>query len=81
MNKIETEKKFYQKLDKTKTFLLTAVIVGMGSLILFFQYWSIDSVTRIDLWIWTLIVGILFTILTIIGHLIFEHERKKYVKV
>jgi len=77
---IETEKRFYQKMNKQKTFLLTLVIVGLGSFFLYIQYWSIGSSDSIDLVIWTLIVGILFVALTLIGYSVFEHERKKYTE-
>jgi hypothetical protein len=77
---IETEKKFYQKMDKTKTFLLTLIIVGVGCLFLYIQYWSIEQYGEMGLWIWTLVVGILFLILTLIGYSMFEYERKKYLK-
>ena len=77
---IETEKRFYQKMDKQKTFLLTLVIVGLGSFFLYIQYWSIGYSDSIDLVIWTLIVGILFVALTVIGYSVFEYERKKYTE-
>ena len=77
---IKTEKKFYQKMNKQKTLLLTLLIVGFGSLFLYYQYWTIDQSSTTNLIIWTLIVGILFVSQTIIGHSIFEHERKKYIQ-
>ena len=75
---IETEKKFYKKMNKQKTFLLTLLIAGAGSFFLYSRYWSIESCKVIDLSIWTLIVGILFVSQVLIGHSIFEYERKKY---
>ena len=77
---IETEKKFYQKMNKQKTFLLTLVIVGLGSFFLYIQYWSIEHSKAVELWLWTLIVGILFVFQTLIGHSLFEYERKKYTE-
>ena len=75
---IETEKKFYQKMNKKKSFLITLVIVGVGSLFLYNQFWSIEHSETIELWVWTLIVGILFVSETLIGYSVFENERKKY---
>lgn len=77
---IETEKRFYQKMNRQKTLLLTLAIVGLGSFFLYIQYWSIDRCRAIELWFWTLIVGILFVALTLIGYFVFEHERKKYTE-
>ena len=77
---IETETKFYQKMNKNRTFLLTLAIVGVGSFFLFIQYWSIGTPKPIDLSIWILLVGFLFVSQLLIGHSIFEYERKKYVK-
>ena len=68
-------------MNKTKTFLITLIIVGMGFLLLYFQYWSMEQPKIIEFWLWTLIVGILFAVLTIIGHYIFEYERKKYIEI
>ena len=76
---IETEKRFYQKMDKQKTFLLTLLIVGVGSFFLYSQYWSISGYKVMDLSIWTLIVVILFVSQVLVGHYIFEYERKKYI--
>jgi hypothetical protein len=76
---IETEKRFYNKMDKKKTFLLTFLIVGAGSFFLYSRYWSISGFKVVDLSIWTLIVGILFVFQVFVGHYIFEYERKKYV--
>jgi hypothetical protein len=75
---IETEKKFYKKMNKQKTFLLTLLISGTGSFFLYSRYWSINSCKVIDLSIWTLIVVILFVFQVLIGNSIFEYERKKY---
>ena len=75
---IETEKRFYKKMDKQKTFLLTLLIAGLGSFFLYIWYWSISGFKVMDLSIWTLIVVILFVFQVLIGHSIFEYERKKY---
>ena len=77
---IETETKFYKRMNKRKTFLLTIIIVGIGSLFLYSQYWSIRQSSPIELWLWALIVIILFVAQTLIGYSIFECERKKYIK-
>ena len=76
---IDTEKRFYKIMNKQKTFLLTLLIVGLGSILLFVQHWSIDGCKRIDLAIWTLIVVTLFICQMLIGYSIFEYERKKYI--
>lgn len=76
---IETEKRFYRKMDKQKTFLLTLLIVGLGSFFLYSRYWSISGFKVMDLSIWTLIVGILFVSQVLVGYYIFEYERKKYI--
>jgi RsiW-degrading membrane proteinase PrsW (M82 family) len=77
---IETEKRFYQIMNRQKTFLLTVIIVGLGSFFLYYQYWKIDHSNSINLVIWTLFVGIIFVSQTMIGYSIFEHERKKYIE-
>ena len=77
---IETEKRFYQKMNRQKTFLLTLAIVGLGSFFLYIQYWSIDHCRAMELCLWTLIGVILFFALTLIGYSVFEHERKKYTE-
>jgi len=76
---IETEKRFYKKMDRQKTFLLTLAIVGLGSFFLYIQYWATDGCRPIELWFWTLIVVLLFVSLTLIGHRMFEYERKKWI--
>ena len=77
---IETEKRFYSLMNSKKTFILTLIIVGLGSFFLYIQYWSIDCHRAIELWFWTLIVVILFVALTLIGYSMFEYERKKYTE-
>ena len=74
---IETERKFYQMMNKQKTFILTLGIVGLGSFFLYIQLWSIKK--PLNLMFWTLIIGILFVVQTMIGYHIFEYERKKYI--
>jgi hypothetical protein len=78
---IETEKRFYMKMDRKKTFLLSLLIVGIGLLYLYSQYWSIEQVEEIGLFLWSLIIVILFFVETMIGYSIFEYERKKYIKL
>ena len=46
---IETEKRFYKKMNKQKTFLLTLLIVGAGSFFLYSRYWSISGYKVMDL--------------------------------
>ena len=75
---IETEKRFYKNMNKQRSFLISFLIVLLGSLVLYFQYWSIHIFEQINLLIWTLIVVILFVVETMIGYSVFEHERKKY---
>ena len=77
---IETEIKFYKKMSKKKSFLITLLIVGVGFLFLYNQFLSIDHSESLELWIWTLIVVILFVSEMLIGYSVFEYERKKYVK-
>lgn len=67
------------KMNQKRTFLLTILIVGIGLFYLYLQYWSIKQIEEIGLFFWSLIIGILFLVETIIGYLIFENERKKYV--
>ena len=77
---IETEKKFYTRMNKKRSFLLSSVLVGTGSIFLYIQYWLVECSTVIDLWLWTLFVGILFFSLTSVGYFVFEYERKKYTE-
>ena len=78
---IETEKKFYMKMNEKKTFLLTILIVGIGLFYLYIQYWSIKQIEEIGLFLWSLLIVILFIVETMIGYSIFEYERKKYIKL
>lgn len=75
---IETEKKFYNIMNKQRTFLLTLFIVGIGTLLLLFQIWSFENINSIDIVIWIFVIVILFVSQILIGHSIFEYERKKY---
>ena len=77
---IETEKKFYKRMNKKRLFLLSLIIAGAGSLFLYVQYWLAECSKTIELWLWTLVVGILFIALTLIGYFVFEYERKKYTE-
>lgn len=76
---INTEKRFYKKINKQKNFVITLAIAGLGSTLLFVQHLAIDKYKRIDLAIWTLIVVTLFFCQMLIGYSIFENERKKYI--
>ena len=76
---IETEKKFYSKMNQRRTFLLTTLIVGIGLFYLYIQYWSIKQFEGIGLFLWSLLIVILFVVESIIGYSIFEYERKKYI--
>jgi len=78
---IETEKKFYTKMNQKRNFLLTISIVGIGLFYLYIQYWSIKQFESIGLFLWSLLIGILFVVETIIGYSIFEYERKKYIEL
>ena len=77
---METEKKFYKRMNKKRLFLLSLVIAGAGSLFLYVQYWLAECSKIIELWLWTLAIGILFIVLTLIGYFVFEYERKKYTE-
>jgi hypothetical protein len=77
---IETEKKFYMKMNQRRTFLLTILIVGIGLFYLYIQYWSIKQFEGIRLFLWSLLIVILFVVETLIGYSIFEYERKKYIE-
>ena len=76
---IETEKRFYKKMNKQKSFLLSLIIVGLGSFYLYFQYWLVEHPGTIEFLFWTLFVGVLFASQTLIGYSVFEYERKKYI--
>ena len=78
---IETEKKFYMIMNQKRTFLLTILIVGTGLFYLYIQYWSIKQFEAIGIFLWSLLIGILFVVETIIGYSIFEYERKKYIEL
>ena len=77
---IETEKRFYKKMNKQKSFLLSLIIVGLGSFYLYFQYWPAKHLGTIEFLFWTLFVGVLFASQTLIGYFVFEYERKKYIR-
>jgi len=76
---IETEIKFYTKMNQRRTFFLTTLIVGIGLFYLYIQYWSIKQFEGIGLFLWSLLIVILFVVESIIGYSIFEYERKKYI--
>ena len=76
---IKTEKRFYRKMNKQKSFLLSLIIVGLGSLFLYFQYWQVEHLVTTEFLFWALFVGVLFASQTLIGYSVFEYERKKYI--
>ena len=76
---IETEKRFYKKMNKQKSFLLSLIIVGLGSFYLYFQYWQVEHLGTMEFLFWTLFLGVLFVSQTLIGYFVFEYERKKYI--
>ena len=76
---IETEKRFYRKMNKQKSFLLSLIIVGLGSLYLYFRYWLVEHLGTTEFLFWNLFVGVLFASQTLIGYSVFEYERKKYI--
>ena len=77
---IETEKRFYKKMNKQKSFLLSLIIVGLGSFYLYFQYLQVGHLGTMEFLFWTLFVGVLFASQTLIGYFVFEYERKKYIE-
>jgi len=77
---IETEKKFYARMDKKRLFLLSSIIAGIGSLFLYIQYWLVECSSITNFWLWTLMVIILFFALTLIGYFVFKYEREKYTE-
>jgi len=76
---IETEKRFYKKMNKQKSFLLSLIIVGLGAFYLYFKYWPVEHLGTIEFLFWILFVGVLFASQTLIGYSVFEYERKKYI--
>jgi len=76
---IETEKRFYKKMNKQKSFLLSLIIVGLGSFYLYFQYWPVEHLGTMEFLFLTLFVGVLFVSQTLIGYFVFEYGRKKYI--
>jgi hypothetical protein len=77
---IETEKKFYSIMNKKRSLLLSSIFAGIGSIILYIQYWQVKCNKITDLWLWILMVGIIFIALTLVGYFIFEYERVKYTE-
>jgi hypothetical protein len=75
---IETEIKFYSKMNKKRSLLLSLIIVGIGYTFLAFRFWSIGFCGGIKELFWLFTIAILFFILTYLGFLIFERERKKW---
>jgi uncharacterized Tic20 family protein len=77
---IETEKNFYKKMNKRKSFLLSLAIIGIGCIFLCIRCWQIGVSGTIQELIWVISVAVLFVILTFIGYFVFEYERKKYTE-
>ena len=75
---IETETKFYSKMNKKRSFLLSLFIVGIGYIFLAIRFWSIGFCGGIKELLWLFTMIILFVVLIYLGFLIFEHERKKW---
>jgi hypothetical protein len=72
------ERKFYRKMNKKRSFLLSLVIVGTGYTFLCIRCWSIGISGAIQELLWMIFVAVLFVALTFIGYFVFEHERKKW---
>ena len=77
---IETEKKFYKKMNKKRSFLLSLAIAGIGYIFLIIRCWSIGVSGTIQELAWVIAVVVLFVDLTVIGYFVFEHERKKWTE-
>jgi hypothetical protein len=75
---IETERKFYKKMNKKRSFLLSLLIVGIGYIFLCYRCWSIGISGAIEELIWMLFVVILFVGLTFAAYFLLEYERKKW---
>ena len=75
---IETEKKFYKKMNKKKSFLLSFGISAIGYIFLIIRCWSLGIHGTMQELIWVITVAALFAELTFIGYYLFERERKKW---
>jgi fatty acid desaturase len=75
---IETEKKFYKKMSKKRSFLLSFGIASIGYIFLIIRCWITGVHGTIEELIWVITVAVLFVELTFIGYYYFEHERKKW---
>lgn len=77
---IETEKNFYKKMNKKRSFLLSLAIAGIGYIFLCIRCWQIGVSGTIQELVWVISVAVLFVALTFIGYFVFEYERKKYTE-
>ena len=75
---IETEKKFYKKMNKKRSFILSLIITGIGYIFLIAYSWSVGACRVILEFIWMVFVAIMFIALTFIGYYVFERERIKW---
>ena len=77
---IETEKNFYKKMNKKRSFLLSLAIAGIGYIFLCIRCWEIGVFGTIQELLWVITVAVLFVALTFIGYFVFEYERKKWTR-
>jgi fatty acid desaturase len=78
---IETEKKFYKRMNKKRSFLLSLGIASIGYIFLFIRLYIIGYSGTAQELIWVITMVALFFELTVIGYFVFEHERKKWTAV
>ena len=77
---IETEKNFYKKMNKKRSFLLSLAIAGIGYIFLCIRCWEIGVSGTIQELLWVITVAVLFVALTFIGYFVFEYVRKKWTE-
>jgi len=75
---IETEKKFYKKMNKKRSFLSSLLIVGIGYIILCYRCLSIGISGEMHEIICILFMAVIFVVLTFSGYFVFEYERKRW---
>ena len=75
---IETERNFYKKMNKKRSFLLSLFIVAVGYIILCYRCWSIGISGAVQELIWMIFVAVIFIGLTFAGYFLFEFERKRW---
>ena len=78
---IETEKNFYKKMSKKRSFLLSFGIAVIGYIFLIMRCWQLGVHGTIQELIWVITVAVLFVELTFIGYFLFERERKKWTSM